>query len=88
MVGLTGVPYGLYRELSSTDETQRVLDGLPAGQRVTELPLEVPSGPIRVGAEVVVHPSSIVGLVDLKEIARMRRRRMSRRASRPRPMSV
>jgi IrrE N-terminal-like domain len=88
MVGLTGIPYRLYRELSSTDETQRALDELSVGRRTTKIPLEVPSGPIRVDAEVSAHPSSVVALVDLREIARAQWRRASGRSARPRRASV
>jgi len=83
MVGLTGLPYRLRRELSSTEETRQLLEELPVGQRLAEIPLQVDRRQIRVKAEAMVRPTSIVGLVDLKKVTTTRYRRPTERADRP-----
>jgi Zn-dependent peptidase ImmA (M78 family) len=83
MVGLTGVPYGLYRDLNSTEETRQLLNDLPVGRMGVELPLKATTGSIRADAEVMVRPTSVVGLTDLKEAGRKHRQRLSLRVNHP-----
>lgn len=88
MINLTGVPYGLYRDLSSTEETRQFLDSMPVGRMATELPLGATTGPIRVRGEVLVRPTSVIGLVDLKEVGRKHRRRLTERRTRSSPVPL
>lgn len=68
MIGLTGVRYRLRRELGSTEETRKLLEGLPVGQMIAEIPLAIPSGSVTVKADLLVRSGSIVGLVDLRRV--------------------
>ena len=83
MVGLTGVPYRLRRELSTTGETQRLFEELPSGRSTAEIPLEGPVGALKVQGETLVRRRSIIALVDLKDASRELWRRPVRRIAPP-----